>query len=260
MIDELYKTLPKRHPTKKTGIYYKEIEKTSIDEKGKVKKSIVDKVYSIQYKDIDDKWKFKTIGKYSEGIRENYCHNKRIEIMNLTRLGEQPEVIKSKAKKEIITFDTIANKYFDSAREVNRDYLNAESRYKFHIFPNIGHLDINSITYKDIEAIQKAKLKGNESKKIKPLAPKTINHITTLIGTIFNYAIQKEELNIINPIVKIKPLKLDNQRERFFSSEEIQKLLKAVGEDNILNLFVRLSLSTGGRLKTILNIKKKILI
>lgn len=257
MPNEFYKTLPKRNQTKKTGVYFKEIEKTTIDIKGKIKKSIVDKVYSIQYKDIDQKWKIKTIGKFSEGIRENYCHMKRIEIMNMLRLGEQPEIIKNKAKQQIITFDSIAQKYFESVRGINRDYKNSESRYKYHIKPTIGLKDIFLVTYKDIEVIQRLKLKSDAKKDIKPLAPKTINHITTLIGTIFNYAIQKEELNLINPISKIKPLKVDNIRERFFTKNEIKQLLKKVSDDEILDLFIKLSLSTGGRVKTILDIKKK---
>jgi hypothetical protein len=65
------KTLPKRHITKQRGVYYKEIQKTVIDGKGKVKTLIVDKVYMIQYKDIDEKWKFKTLGKYSEASEKH---------------------------------------------------------------------------------------------------------------------------------------------------------------------------------------------
>ena len=69
----LIKTLPKRHTTKQKCVYYKEVQKTTIDGKGKIKTSIIDKVYSIKYKDIDEKWKIKTIGNYSTGTRESYC-------------------------------------------------------------------------------------------------------------------------------------------------------------------------------------------
>jgi len=249
MIDEFIKTLPKRHKTKKTGIYYKEIEKTVINTNGKTKTSIVDKVYTIQYKDSDDKWKFKTIGKYSEGIRESFCNAKRIEIMNKTRLGEQPDIIKRKQKKKIVTYDSIAIKYFDSVEGVNRDNKNSIARYELHIKPFIGHKDISLIDYKDIEKIQKAKQKTH--------APKTVNHLTTLAGTIFNYAIKKERMRIINPASEIDNLKVDNKRERFLNLEEIKALLDHVAENETLNLFTRLSLSTGGRASTIMNIKKK---
>ena len=55
---------------------------------------------------------------------------------------------------------------------------------------------------------------------------------------------------------KIQSLKIDNQRERFLTQQEIQLLLDTV-KDDTLNLFILLSLSTGGRLATIMDIKKK---
>jgi len=248
-MDTFFKTLAKRIPTKKSGVYYKEIQKTTIDDKGNSKVKIDDKVYLIRYKDKLDKWKFQTIGKYSEGIREDYCNTKRIEIVNQLKLGEQPTILKNKLKKNIITYDSIAVKYFESVEGINRDNKNSKARYELHIKPFIGHLDISIIDYKNIETIQKAKQKTH--------SPKTVNHITTLAGTIFNYAIKKEDMNLINPLVKIDNLKIDNKRERFLNLEEIQALLDKVSTDDTLNLFTRLSLATGGRASTIMNIKKK---
>ncbi len=248
-MNTFFKTLNKRIPTKKTGIYYKEIEKTTIDDKGNTKITISDKIYLIRYKDKEDKWKFKTIGKYSEGIRENYCDKKRIEISNQIKLGEQPDIIKKKHKKDIITYDSIATKYFESVEGINRDNKNSIARYELHIKPFIGNLDITLITHRDIEKIQKAKQKTH--------SPKTVNHITTLAGTVFNYAIKKEDMKLINPLIKIDNLKIDNKRERFLNLEEIRALLDEVATDKTLNLFTRLSLSTGGRASSIMNIKKK---
>lgn len=248
-MDIFFKTLPKRIPAKKPGVYYKEIEKTTIDDKGNSKTKIDDKIYLIRYKDKNDTWKFKTIGKYSEGIREEYCNTKRIELVNQLKLGEQPTILKVKLKKDIITFDSIAKKYFDSVEGINRDNKNSIARYELHIKPFIGHLDISLIDYSYIEIIQKAKQKTH--------SPKTVNHITTLAGTIFNYAIKKEKMKILNPTIEVDNLKVDNKRERFLNLEEIKALLDEVATDETLNLFTRLSLSTGGRASTIMNIKKK---
>jgi len=82
------KTLPKKIATKQTGIYYKEIQKTTIDDKGKTKIAIVDKMYYIRYKDKNRKDIWLGIGKYSEGIREAYCKSKRIQLLNQLKLGE----------------------------------------------------------------------------------------------------------------------------------------------------------------------------
>ena len=146
-MDIFFKTLSKRIPSKKPGVYYKEIEKTIIDDKGNEKTKIDDKLYLIRYKDKNDTWKFKTIGKYSEGIREEFCNTKRIELINQLKLGEQPTILKEKLKKDIITFDSIAKKYFDSVEGINRDNKNSIARYELHIKPFIGHLDISLIDY-----------------------------------------------------------------------------------------------------------------
>ena len=81
------RTLNKRIQTKINGVFYKEI----IDEN----KKVVDKVFLIRYRD-NNKDKLVTIGKYSQGIRINYCKSKRDEILNFIRLGEVPTTIKAK--------------------------------------------------------------------------------------------------------------------------------------------------------------------
>lgn len=245
-----YKTLPKRHKTNSTGVYYKYIQKTTTDKNGNIKvKKDFDKVYSVKYKDTDNKWKVKTIGKYSEGIRENYCKTVRSDIMQLTKLGEIPRLLEKENQENIITFDSMADKYFDSVEGVNRDIETSKTRYRLHIKPDIGDKNILTITTKDIEAIQR--------KKQKTHAPKTVNHITTLAGTIFNHAIHKENMDFVNPQSKVKKLKVDNARERYLKTQEIDELNKKTESGKTINLFVKLALSTGGRLATIMNIKKK---
>ncbi len=76
-------------------------------------------------------------------------------------------------------------------------------------------------------------------------------------STIFNYAIKNELYQGINPFSNTKGLKVSNDRKRYLSKSDIKRLKKEVINDPILYLFVNLSLSTGGRLEGILNIKKK---
>jgi integrase len=250
----IYKTLPKRHKTKKVGIYYKEIEKTVTDNNGNSKVTILkdDRVYSIQYKDIDDKWKFKTIGKFSEGIREAYCLSKRNEILNKVRLGEQPEIIKKRVKKEIITLDQIFKLYNEQKKSENKSLLKCGQMYMVYIFKRFGNQDINTITTEDIVKFKQDLLDKN-------LAGSTINGNITFIGTLFNLAIDDKLYEKSNPVKskKLKAIKLDNARDRYLSTKEVQELFDAIRQNDILTMFVKLSLTTGGRLETILNIQKK---
>ena len=206
--------------------------------------------YYITFKDIHNKLKWVKIGtnkKNTDEITEKYCNTKRNEYINKMNLGEDPQA--KKKKKDIITFDSIANKYFDSVENINRNNKHTKAKYENHIKSYIGYLDIFTIEHKKIEEIQKAKQKTH--------SPKTVNTITQLIGTIFNYGIKKENLILINPIKKVSLLSVNNERDKFLNQEEIKILLDKVSLDIELNLFTRLSLSTGGRVSTILNIKKK---
>jgi len=242
------KTLPKRIPIKNTnGIYYKEIQETTIDKNGKIKTKSIDKVYVVRYRD-DGKERFVTIGKYSEGIREAYCKTKRNEFLTLSKNGELPVQIKKRVKKQIITFDEIAQQHYDEKALHNRDNEKARRRYEMHIKPSIGKLDITTISSDDIKKIQK--------KKVKTHAPKTVNLMINEAAVVFNYAIEKEFITV-SPTKKVKRLSVDNERERFLTSAEIKILLDAVKENEQLFLFVILALRTGGRLHAISNIQKK---
>ncbi|VYS83625.1 Tyrosine recombinase XerC [Campylobacter ureolyticus] len=95
----------------------------------------------------------------------------------------------------------------------------------------------------------------NELKK-NGYANATINTTIGLIKTIFNFAI-KEQIYNNNPFKQINNLKTDNKRLRFLSIDEIKKLKKAVKSDEVIYLFVCLSLSVGARLQSVLNIQNK---
>ncbi len=249
------KTLPKRHTTKYRGVYFKEIQKTTIDAKGKVKTSIVDKVYLIQYKDIDDKWKIKTIGKKSTGTREAYCNAQLTIIKNAVMYGEQPPIIQKKIKKEVLTLDDVFQIYKKHKEDESRHSKAIEGMYKTHILGKFGNVDIHSITTDKIVTFRK-------SLKDKGLADATIKGNITFIGTLFNVAIDEQLYDKVNP-TKSKRLKfktLDNKRERYLTLDEVNKLYSKIEsriDHEVLTLFVKLSLHTGGRLETILNIKRK---
>ena len=235
------RTLSKRNPTNEDGVFFKEI----VDEKLKV----VDKVFIIRYR-ADSKDKLITVGKFSQGIRVNYCKKKRNEILNNIRLGETPTTIKAKrVTKDITVFETIANEYFEYIKIHNKDFKNTISRYNLHIKNYIGNKNIDAVTIDDIELIQRDKLKI--------LSPKTVNHIIQVIGTIYNFAIDRDMFKGISPTKRIKKIKYDNVRERFLSIEEINKLTSYVDDNEQLLLFLKLALCTGARFETLNQIKKK---
>jgi len=87
---------------------------------------------------------------------------------------------------------------------------------------------------------------------------KTINNLLNDLSAIINHAILKGKFKGENPLKPIKRQKIRNERQRYFSADEIKLLLEEVQklrDGEMLTIFILLSLSTGGRVKTICNIK-----
>ncbi len=253
-MDTFLTTLPKKIATKQTGIYYKEIEKTIIDDTGKTKTSICDKMYYIRYKDEHKKDIWVAIGKYSNGISEAYCLTKRTQLLNQLKLGEQPNILKKKMalKKDTVTLEQIFDIYLEQKRLLGQTHRKVGQVYKVYLHNLFGKEDIHDITTDKIVKFKQFLVEKN-------LSASTINSNIAFLGTLFNLAIEEKKYTQINPTKDkmLKPLKLDNARDRYLNTSEINQLLNAVTGDDAVELFTRLSLSTGGRLETILNIKAK---
>jgi len=215
-------------------------------------KSNKDVSYYIRYKDEQNKLRRIKIGDKSKGITENYCYLKRAEILNSIRLGEEPPALARKKRKTVITLDEIGERYF----KIREAHINVDVKYILKNYPKrlrekFGKDDIDTITTDRIFDFQ------IELKK-KGWAHSTINYTINFLARLFNFAIEEELYHNPNPVKhkKIKNLKVNNERERYLTSEEIQ-LLYANIEEKTLWLFTQLALSTGGRLETILQIQAK---
>jgi len=221
--------------TSKTGVYYKVLQSG-------------DKVFYFTYKDTNDnnKKKWVKVGSYKDGIREINAFNLRAEQISKMKHGKDITVIANKKKTAIVTFDDLAQRYFKDKNSTK----NRMSRYNIHIKDILGSKDIRKI---DKESIVKL-LKDIEAKG---KANQTLNSIKELISTIFNHSIKEHDLKLVNPCIGIKRYKVDNNRERYLSLNEIRELKEHIKDNFLVNLFVELSLQTGGRFETILNIQKK---
>jgi len=224
-----------RIKTKKVGVYYYQHEDG-------------DKTFYFNYKDKNDnnKLKWVTVGKYSEGIRESAAKTLRDEQIAKMKHGEDITVVAQKKKKQTVNFDSLAQKYFEDKNSTK----NRMSRYNIHVKDVIGNSNISQIERQDVEKLL-------NMMEPKGLSNQTINSTKELISTIFNYHIKNYQLKIINPCSGISKRKVDNARERYLILEEINHLKELVKDNFLISLFVDLSLQTGGRFETILTIRKK---
>lgn len=215
-----------------------------------------DRSYYIVYK-IAGKSKTVHIGKRSEGISEEFCHQKRNEAINRAKFGDDAPIVKYK-KKSVATLDELSALYFEDKALHNRNNEKRKKDYKKHFAPLFGQIDIMDITSELIEKWQREKAKEICDATKRPYATKTINNLINDLSAIINHAISKGKFKGENPIKTIKRQKVQNERQRYLSTEETKQLMDAIAlhsDGELLQLFVILSLSTGGRIKTICNIK-----
>lgn len=215
-----------------------------------------DRSYYISYK-IAGNSKTIHIGKRSEGITEEFCHQKRNEAVNRAKFGDDAPVVKYK-KKLIASLDELASMYFEDKALHNRNNDKRRKDYLKHFAPIFGSMDIVDITSDLIEKWQREKAKEICDATKRPYAAKTINNLINDLSAIINHAILKAKFKGDNPAKPIRRQKVQNERQRYFVAQEIKQLLEETAmhkDGELLTLFVILSLSTGGRVKTICNIK-----
>jgi integrase len=224
---------------KYNGVYFRQLEDNS-------------KTFYIVYKDpITKKTQRLKIGNSKDGFNEVYCHNKRAEIISKLRLGDDTQIPILKAKTQKLTLNDMAKLYFEhrGLNGVTKSLKDRQSKYLKHYGNTLGLLPLQMINRNDISKLQKELINLG-------FADGTITSIIILGSTIFKYSTDEEYYKGINPFSKIKSTGKTNERMRYLSHKDIE-LLKSNIDDDVLSLFVGLSLTTGGRLETILNIKKK---
>lgn len=213
-----------------------------------------DNAYFIKYTDpVSGQYRSVKIGLKSQGITEVYAYNKRSELINQLRLGENP----LQKMKSNLTVDTLAENYLSELERSGKSPVSIKNeigRYKLHIKPTLGKIRANAVTADHINEIKERKFAEGKSAT-------TVKHIITLISTIFNFAIKSEVFEGKNPCIslKVKKIKINNARERFLDKGEVDILLsdERIKAKPLLDLYIRVALSTGARLGTILDIQKK---
>ena len=134
------------------GVYYR--ESTSNKWRGKP-----DKCYWILFTDArTGKKRWEKCGWLSEGWTPEAAQAKRAEMLEKDRAGEYKT--KQERERAKLTFRNLAVKYIEWAKTNKKSWKDDERRYKTHIDPVIGKLQLEAITPFILE-----KLKRDLSKK-----------------------------------------------------------------------------------------------
>jgi integrase len=236
-----------------------------------------EKIFYVRYK-VNGKLVRVKVGSDKEGINATYCNKHRAKLISELRLGADAPMMQKEDSKRIanLTVSDGARLYLDSIKGLS-DTRNNLGRYDNHLRREFGNKLLTEVTEDDVKRFVEKKQKEVSFKTGRPYASKTINDMVDLLNTIYKFIIDKEDLKITSPASNktklsskgVKRLDVDNARQRYLSLDEIQLLYDTVdnrvARDNSrsvelsedLKIFVRLSLCTGARLSSVLNIKKQ---
>ena len=235
------------------GVYYNELEGG-------------DRSYSFIYKDLNGKTCRVSTGKKSNGITEQFTFNKRAEVINKLKNGVDPLAHKKKQKK--ILFEDIWNYYIKTKGLSDKVRVDYQGRWKKHM----------EFYFSDSVGFQGLKDFRTDKQAATTLSARTIDMMITTIGTAIEFWNSAQKRLIAegkssqplydNPVPLLRKDDLHSltkrernkktvTRERFLSAKEVKVLLDVLKDKPELLLFITLSLSTGGRLGTIMQIRKK---
>lgn len=180
-------------------------------------KSNKDISYYIRFKDETSTLRRVKIGDKSKGINEAFCFQKRNEMINRVRLGEE---FSPSARK--FSFDEAFEHYikWSKVNKASWKHNDYQTYYK-HLEPLFGKMALRNLKSKHFEDLKQAKLQEGYK-------PRTVSHILGTARQIINYAINNELIkNYTNPIAggRVKMPKIDNARLGYLSREQAKELL-----------------------------------
>ncbi len=159
-----------------------------------------------------------------------------------------------------IKFEELSEEWFEEYARLNLRSTTYErlKQLMHRIYPAIGHLRIDKIISRQLQAFINSLAKDGANEKTgKPLAPKTIKHHLSLISDVFTYAV-KMEIVPDNPCSKVSIPKGEVKEKQIYSQEEMALLLtKMDGEPLKYKAFFYLMAYSGFRRGEMLGLEWK---
>lgn len=156
-----------------------------------------------------------------------------------------------------LTLTDLAQQFFTQRDTSNNQ--KEKRRYELHVDPVLGNILIHKLTKRDIQNLQtylKQKQIPSSNKINAPLiymSAKTINNITDITGRIMQWAYDQEIIS--KPLPKTEKLRVDNERQRVFTQNELDMIFNHT-EGNTY-IFLLLAYHTAQRPQSILQLQKK---
>ena len=136
--------------------------------------------------------------------------------------GKDPQAEKALHKAVPTLADFALQDYLPYARRHKRSADGDESKLRVHVLPRFGSRKLDAVTARDVQ-LYHAQIKASH-------CAATANRHLSLLSKLFKLAVQWERVEK-NPCAGVKKFRENNQRERFLSEDEIQRLYLAMDQE-----------------------------
>ena len=163
-------------------------------------------------------------------------------------LGEDPLERKRKAKSVPTFAEFIEQQYTPYIKTYKRSWADDVGLLRNHLLPRLGKLHLDEITRQDIQKL-------HHDRRAAGAAPGSCNRLLILARYAFNLALRWEVPGVkANPCKGVPLMPEENQRDRYLTTEEAQRLYRAVCEsDNpMLKYIIPALLLSGARKQEVL--------
>ncbi len=164
-------------------------------------------------------------------------------------LGHDPaEVALANAQMPTLA-QFVERQYLPYVRGYRRSWTTDLSLLRNHLLPKFGTQTLDAITREDVVRIHHAQLAAG-------YAPGSANRLVILLRYIYNLALRWEVNGLLrNPAKDVPLFEENNQRERYLSSDEFERLRVAIehSQNPLLRWIVPLLVLTGARKREVLD-------
>ncbi|PZU09861.1 site-specific integrase [Sphingomonas sp.] len=207
------------------------------------------KTYALRYRDAYNRQKQYRIGAASD-VTCDHARKVAQRVRSRVTVGEDPSQERA-AKRSVPTFAEVAKRFLEHVSGYKRAPDVDERYLRLHILPKFGRRRIDEIHQTDVSAFLKAKLNDG-------YAPATVNRFHVIINHLYKLA---KRWGIVgaekSPTEGLTKLQMNNERERFLSADEADRLKVAIegSRNKQLKHIVALLLLTGARKRELLDAK-----
>jgi integrase len=195
-------------------------------------------------------YEFKNGKKYRVIVRDQ--NGRRIsKVLDSVSVAKRLE---SKLKTQILNrslfgirkvpfFDDVWEKYLTWGKKNKKSWKDDEARWECHIKYHLAGKKMDAITPHKVQFV----IACMKSKR--DYAPATIKHVIVLIRRVYNWSIEMDLYEGVNPATKIKLPKLNNEITECLTKDEVTRLLKTLDgwQNQMAALLIKFAIFTGLR-------------